>query len=195
MRFRSISLRLSIAIAALSFLFVAPLQGDARGHGGGHARSYTPRSYTPRSYTPRSYTPRSYTPRSYTPRSHTPRSFTPRSFTPRSYTPRSHSPRSYAPDSTGAETGRSYRHHSANWLNKYSSNLYVAHGGREHRSLAEKHMFWEQSGHPHGWPGHVVDHVIPLACGGADAPSNMQWQTTAAAKAKDKWERKGCKRH
>ena len=40
--------------------------------------------------------------------------------------------------------------------------------------------------------GYVIDHIKPLACGGADAPSNMQWQTIAQAKAKDKWERKGC---
>ena len=42
-------------------------------------------------------------------------------------------------------------------------------------------------------PGYVVDHIKPLACGGADHPSNMQWQTVAEAKAKDKWERKGCR--
>jgi hypothetical protein len=34
-------------------------------------------------------------------------------------------------------------------------------------------------------PEYVIDHVVPLACGGADAPSNMQWQTIAAGKAKD----------
>ena len=49
-----------------------------------------------------------------------------------------------------------------------------------------------RSGHPHGWPGHVVDHIVPLACGGADAPSNMQWQTTEEGKAKDRVERRGC---
>lgn len=49
-----------------------------------------------------------------------------------------------------------------------------------------------QTGHPHGWPGHVVDHIKPLACGGADDPSNMQWQTIAEGKAKDKVERQGC---
>jgi hypothetical protein len=37
-------------------------------------------------------------------------------------------------------------------------------------------------------PGYVIDHVQALKHGGADAPSNMQWQTTADAKAKDKWE-------
>ena len=37
-------------------------------------------------------------------------------------------------------------------------------------------------------PGYVVDHVRPLKRGGADAPSNMQWQTVQAAKEKDKTE-------
>jgi hypothetical protein len=35
-------------------------------------------------------------------------------------------------------------------------------------------------------------HVVPLACGGPDAMSNMQWQTVADARAKDAWERRGC---
>lgn len=43
-------------------------------------------------------------------------------------------------------------------------------------------------------PGYIIDHIVPLACGGPDDPSNMQWQTTADAKAKDKWERKGCQK-
>jgi len=30
--------------------------------------------------------------------------------------------------------------------------------------------------------GYVIDHVVPLSCGGSDAPSNMQWQTVAEAK-------------
>jgi hypothetical protein len=38
------------------------------------------------------------------------------------------------------------------------------------------------------------DHIDALACGGADAVSNMQWQTVAAARAKDCWERKACAR-
>jgi hypothetical protein len=41
-------------------------------------------------------------------------------------------------------------------------------------------------------PGYVKDHVLPLACGGPDAVSNLQWQTIRDAKAKDKWETKGC---
>jgi hypothetical protein len=37
-------------------------------------------------------------------------------------------------------------------------------------------------------PGYVIDHVSPLKRGGADQPSNMQWQTVQAAKEKDRWE-------
>jgi hypothetical protein len=40
--------------------------------------------------------------------------------------------------------------------------------------------------------GYVIDHVNPLACSGLDRPENMQWQSIADAKAKDKWERKAC---
>jgi hypothetical protein len=36
--------------------------------------------------------------------------------------------------------------------------------------------------------GYVVDHVCALACCGLDAPQNMQYQTRAEAKAKDRVE-------
>jgi len=60
--------------------------------------------------------------------------------------------------------------------------------GRIKRSESAKREFMRQTGYPHGRPGYVVDHIKPLACGGADAPSNMQWESKAEAKAKDKWE-------
>ena len=41
--------------------------------------------------------------------------------------------------------------------------------------------------------GYVIDRVIPLACGGAEEPSNMQWQTIAQAREKDRWEKIGCR--
>lgn len=37
-------------------------------------------------------------------------------------------------------------------------------------------------------PGYVIDHVIALKRGGADDPANMQWQTVAEARAKDRRE-------
>jgi hypothetical protein len=41
-------------------------------------------------------------------------------------------------------------------------------------------------------PGYIVDHVVALACGGADDPSNMQWQTLTDSCEKDKWELRQC---
>jgi hypothetical protein len=41
-------------------------------------------------------------------------------------------------------------------------------------------------------PGYVKDHIKPLCAGGRDSPSNMQWQTIAEAKKKDKLERQQC---
>lgn len=43
-------------------------------------------------------------------------------------------------------------------------------------------------------PGHVVDHIEPLCAGGPDHRSNMQWQTAAEAKVKDREERRICRK-
>ena len=67
------------------------------------------------------------------------------------------------------------------------------------RSQAAKNHF--KASHPcptngnrHGsCPGYVIDHIKALACGGADTPRNMQWQSIEAGKEKDAWERIGCK--
>ena len=64
--------------------------------------------------------------------------------------------------------------------------------GKIARSEEAKRNFMRQTGYPNGRPGYVIDHIRPLACGGLDASSNMQWQTAAEAKAKDKTERIGC---
>jgi len=66
--------------------------------------------------------------------------------------------------------------------------------GRIARSSVAKSSFRRQhpcpsTGRTSGaCPGYVVDHVVALKRGGADAPANMQWQTIAAAKAKDRIE-------
>lgn len=73
----------------------------------------------------------------------------------------------------------------------------VADAG-QHRSLAARAEFVRMNHCPStgrargACPGWIVDHVKALACGGPDRPDNMQWQTVADARAKDKWERVGC---
>lgn len=67
--------------------------------------------------------------------------------------------------------------------------------GKIKRSKAVKAAFERQNPCPStgrtrgSCPGYVVDHVRALECGGADDPSNMQWQTIAEGKTKDKIER------
>lgn len=66
--------------------------------------------------------------------------------------------------------------------------------GRIRRSRGARAAFEHQhpcpaTGRPRGaCPGYVVDHIIALKRGGPDTPSNMQWQTREAARAKDRWE-------
>src|SRR5215468_10101730 len=67
--------------------------------------------------------------------------------------------------------------------------------GRTKRSHSARSAFVHQNPCPAtgktagSCPGYVVVHTVPLRCGGADDPSNMQWQTKAAAKAKARAER------
>src|SRR5215510_2651961 len=65
--------------------------------------------------------------------------------------------------------------------------------GRIKRSSSARADFMRQTGYPKGRKGYVVDHIISLECGGADTPSNMQWQTVQEAKIKDRSER-NCRR-
>jgi hypothetical protein len=52
----------------------------------------------------------------------------------------------------------------------------------ERQSLSVHRPVWG------AFPGYVVDHKQALKHSGADTPGNMQWQTRAAAKAKDRIE-------
>jgi hypothetical protein len=56
------------------------------------------------------------------------------------------------------------------------------------RSQKVAHQFAVMQGYPHGRKGWVIDHVCALAQGGIDAVSNMQYQTYADSKRKDKVE-------
>ncbi len=70
--------------------------------------------------------------------------------------------------------------------------------GRIHRDSTARYAFRSENPCPvtgdtrGACPGYVIDHVRPLACGGADEPSNMQWQSRIAAREKDRWERQAC---
>jgi hypothetical protein len=65
---------------------------------------------------------------------------------------------------------------------------------KEHRSSSVKHEFQREqpcpsTGKPVGaCSGYVKDHVVPLCKGGPDTTANLQWQTTAEGKAKDRVE-------
>lgn len=110
----------------------------------------------------------------------------------------SHSSKSHSGTSgrsTTVHSGTPYRRgHLAAGYTFHPSVQRDSHG-RIKRSRAARDGFMRQhpcpsTGKTSGrCPGYVVDHVHALECGGADAPSNMQWQMMAAAKAKDRTER------
>ena len=77
---------------------------------------------------------------------------------------------------------------------KSATSGYRDKNGRIVRSEKAVDDFKKQTGFSKGRSGYVIDHIVPLACGGTDAPSNMQWQSAGEAKAKDKTERIGCGR-
>jgi hypothetical protein len=98
---------------------------------------------------------------------------------------------------TGAtgSIGHTYRRdYLAEGITPHPSVQYNKHG-KIKRSHAAKSAFVREHPCPSTGkttgrcPGYVVDHVQALECGGPDNSSNMQWQTTADAKAKDRTER------
>ena len=86
------------------------------------------------------------------------------------------------------------------WLLLVSVALAFPAEAKQPRSQSARHSFVRLIPCPatdwHKLPcqGYVIDHIVPLCAGGADNPSNMQWQTVGEAKVKDSEERKQCRR-
>ena len=94
---------------------------------------------------------------------------------------------SHTAHTTHPYSGLSYgtgTHHSSEYCSFCSRDAH----GRIERSESARREFMRKTGYPDGRPGYVVDHIVPLKRGGADEPSNMQWQTVEEAKAKDRLE-------
>jgi len=102
----------------------------------------------------------------------------------------SHSSSHSSTHSSSSSSDSSSGHHNKN----YAEGVPRDEHGRIKRSEQAKDEFKKShpcpaNGNTSGpCPGYVIDHVIPLKRGGPDEPSNMQWQTEADAKAKDKVE-------
>jgi hypothetical protein len=64
----------------------------------------------------------------------------------------------------------------------------IARSPQAKRDFQRTHPFPSTGATSGGCKGYVVDHIVPLKRGGADTPGNMEWQTKAEAKAKDKVE-------
>ena|ERR1022692_1737221 len=101
--------------------------------------------------------------------------------------------KSYKYSSSGSGRIHSHEYSTATHSGEYSGTQRDANGKIKRREAA-KDEFKRQRPCPStgrrsgSCPGYVIDHTKPLECGGADAPSNMQWQTVAEGKAKDKTE-------
>lgn len=66
-------------------------------------------------------------------------------------------------------------------------------GVEVYRSQSRRAMFVRMTGGPRS--GQVVNHIVPLACGGCDVPSNMEWMSVAEWKGRTGPERYDCGRH
>ena len=115
-----------------------------------------------------------------------------------SYSRSSYSRSSYHPSYASHTSSRTHSYLTYSTKSKHNSNYAIGvkrnSSGRIARSSKATSAF--KKSHPcpstgkssGSCKGYVIDHVQALKHGGADAPSNMQWQTKEAAKLKDKTE-------
>jgi hypothetical protein len=189
--------RTCVTLIAICLAVLTPSDTSAKGSRVGKRATHSTSARTPRPPRVRSYTrpsSRTYTPRRVasprTSSSHVRRApLRPSTTTPRL---RSTTPRLRAASPRAASASRTPRTYQPRTSSAAAVGVARDGRGRITRSQSAKRAFERRTGFQNGRSGYVVDHIKPLACGGADAPSNMQWQSVTAAKAKDKVERKGC---
>jgi len=106
---------------------------------------------------------------------------------------------SLAPAFAKGSSGDSSSGHVRSTASTATHSRRSATGTRITRSSAARRSFKTQNPCPAtgkatgACPGYAIDHRVPLACGEADAPENMAWQTATEAKRKDRTERAGCR--
>ena len=106
------------------------------------------------------------------------------SIAPAAYAKSSHSSHSYANRSHATRTYHSRAYPGV----RRDARGRIARSGEAKDQFRKSHPCPATGKRYGACPGYVIDHIHALKHGGADAPYNMQWQTRAAAKAKDKWE-------
>ncbi|MGE5096922.1 MAG: HNH endonuclease signature motif containing protein [Betaproteobacteria bacterium] len=92
--------------------------------------------------------------------------------------------------SSSHSTSRSHGHssHSKAQGVHRDSHGKIARSQNARNAFKRSHPCPSTGRHSGACPGYVIDHIRPLKRGGADEAYNMQWQTRAEARAKDRYE-------
>jgi len=159
--------RIIFPLVLAASIALSPL-AMARGHGGSHSSSSSSHSHSGGSHKGGSHSSGSHS-------SHAPRAYT--------YHPKSSTPRT---QHSTAHTS----HHNNTYAQgvQRDSHSKIARSPKAKSDFKKSHPCPSTDKSNGACPGYVIDHVKPLKRGGADKPSNMQWQTKEAAKQKDKTE-------
>jgi len=173
-----LSYRILIVVLAV---FLVPSLASARGGGGGHGGGHSGGGHSGGGHSSSSPHGAGGHP-SGSPRSGSPGGVHSHSDSaPRGIAPKSGAPKASPPAISHESKPKSQFTNAKPPATKCESCPRDAHG-KIQRSEVAKRDFMKQSGYPQGRPGYVVDHIVPLAKGGKDAPSNMQWQAIAEAR-------------
>jgi hypothetical protein len=74
----------------------------------------------------------------------------------------------------------------------FCASAEAARSGAAKRQFAKVHACPSTGANKPACPGYQIDHILPLKCGGADAPHNMQWLAVTAHKEKTRREAGMC---